>query len=209
MGCNDAWRETGVEIEVLCRMELSIRTLLPRLPWILSPQTGIRQFVAHTRTHSIPTGFTFIRKKHNMIMETTMRFSQSMNLPFFCFHVSCFHATGVNHKLEKVWREFSNIVSVPLLFLLWPFLIDRPLLFTFRYFVIFLLPWPSTFDQGNRLLFFGWPEKEEDLTATLNLDPFTSLRLTYLFGFLNYHFQQYKHSFHRDYIFRCNHVLKT
>ena len=30
--------------------------------------------------------------------------------------VLCFHATGVNHKLEKVWREFSNIVSVPLLF---------------------------------------------------------------------------------------------
>ena len=193
MGCNDAWRETGVEIEVLCRMELSIRTLLPRLPWILSPQTGIRQFVAHTRTHSIPTGFTFIREKN--ITWSWKQQWDSVNQWICRSFVLCFHATGVNHKLEKVWREFSNIVSVPLLFYFDLLsLIDHCFLL-FRYFVIFLLPWPSTFDQGNRLLFFGWPEKGEDLTATLNLDPFTSLRLTYLFGFLNYYFQQYKHSF--------------
>ena len=113
MGCNDAWRETGVEIEVLCRMELSIRTLLPRLPWILSPQTGIRQFVAHTRTHSIPTGFTFIRK--NITWSWKQQWD-SVNQWICRSFVLCFHATGVNHKLEKVWREFSNIVSVPLLF---------------------------------------------------------------------------------------------
>ena len=194
MGCNDAWRETGVEIEVLCRMELSIRTLLPRLPWILSPQTGIRQFVAHTRTHSIPTGFTFIRKKN--ITWSWKQQWDSVNQWICRSFVLCFHATGVNHKLEKVWREFSNIVSVPLLFYFDLLsLIDHCFLLFDIYFVIFLLPWPSTFDQGNRLLFFGRPEKEEDLTATLNLDPFTSLRLTYLFGFLNYYFQQYKHSF--------------